>query len=162
MKLGAQLLKAEGKGLGGTVSMSEIGMQWGKGIAQQGKPFEAFVQAKLPPGSRDLNAVKSNFSTFDHLTPDGIAISTKTLDTGAKSYQQPAAITRTLNKYVDEMIEFTRDGAKEEMISASSFARREMHLAVPANSTVEQFSAIAKTIEYAKQFDINIVVTKVR
>ncbi|WP_116791226.1 hemagglutinin repeat-containing protein [Achromobacter dolens] len=162
MKLGAQLLKAEGKGLGGTVSMSEIGMQWGKGIAQQGKPFEAFVQAKLPPGTRDLNAVKSNFSTFDHLTPDGIAISTKTLDTGAKSYQQPAAITRTLNKYVDEMIEFTRDGAKEEMISASSFARREMHLAVPANSTVEQFSAIAKTIEYAKQFDINIVVTKVR
>ncbi|WP_175146715.1 hypothetical protein [Achromobacter ruhlandii] len=138
-------------------------MEWnGRGIAQQGKPFEAFVQAKLPPGTDDLNMIKSNFLTFDHLTPDGTAISTKTLDTGAKSYQQPAAITRTLNKYVDEMVEFTRDGAQGEMIYGSSFAGREMHLAVPASTTAEQFSAIAKTIEYAKQFDINIVVTKVR
>ncbi|CAB3848549.1 hemagglutinin repeat-containing protein [Achromobacter ruhlandii] len=162
MKLGAQLLKAEGKGLGGTVSMSEIGMQWGKGIAQQGKPFEAFVQAKLPPGTSDLNAIKSNFLTFDHLTPDGIAISTKTLDTGAKSYQQPGAITRKLNNYVDDMVRFTSDGVEKNIISSSSFTRREMYLAVPASTTAEQFSAIAKTIEYAKQFDINVVVTKVR
>ncbi|WP_238910082.1 hypothetical protein [Achromobacter ruhlandii] len=35
-------------------------------------------------------------------------------------------------------------------------------LAVPASTTAEQLSAIAKTIEYAKQLDINIVVTKVR
>ncbi|MFY3964928.1 hemagglutinin repeat-containing protein, partial [Achromobacter ruhlandii] len=146
MKLGAQLLKAEGKGLGGTVSMSEIGMQWGKGIAQQGKPFEAFVQAKLPPGTDDLNMIKSNFLTFDHLTPDGIAISTKTLDTTAKTYQQPAAVTRTLNKYVDDMVEFTGDGTTEKMIYASSFTGREMYLAVPMSTTAEQFSAIAKTI----------------
>jgi hypothetical protein len=48
------------------------------------------------------------------------------------------------------------------MIYASSFTGREMYLAVPMSTTAEQFSAIAKTIEYAKQFDINIVVTKVR
>lgn len=126
----------------------------GKGIAQQGKPFEAFVQGKLLPGTRDLNAVKSNFLNFDHLTPDGTAISTQTLGTGVKTYQQPAAITRTLNKYVDDMVEFTRDGVQGEMIYGSSFAGREMHLAVPASTTAEQFSAIAKTIEYAKQFDI--------
>ncbi|HAF2412847.1 TPA: filamentous hemagglutinin N-terminal domain-containing protein [Salmonella enterica] len=162
MKLGAQLLKAEGKGLGGTVSISEIGMQWGKGIERQGKPFEAFVQAKLPPGTDDLNMIKSNFSTFDHLTPDGIAISTKTLDTTAKTYQQPAAITRKLNNYVDDMVKFTRDGVENNIISSSSFTGREMHLAVPASTTSEQFSAIARTIEYAKQFGINVVVTKVR
>ncbi|WP_238910079.1 hypothetical protein, partial [Achromobacter ruhlandii] len=99
---------------------------------------------------------------FNHLTPDGIAISTKTLDTTANTYQQPAATTRKLNSYVDDMVKFTEDGTRGKMIYASSFTGREMHLAVPTNTTAEQFSAIAKTIEYAKQFDINIVVTKVR
>ncbi|USS52371.1 hemagglutinin repeat-containing protein [Ralstonia solanacearum] len=81
MKLAFNLLKAEGKGLGGVVSLAETGMEFGAGIIKQGKPFEAFVQSKLPAGTLDLNTIKSNFSTFDHLAPDGTAISTKTMDT---------------------------------------------------------------------------------
>lgn len=142
--------------------LSRFGMQWGKGIAWQGKPFEAFVQTKLPLGTLDLNTVKNNFSSFAHLTPAGVAISTKTMDTAAKTYQQSCTITRTLNKYVDDMIKFTEDGAKENIIWSNSFTGREMHLAVPMSTMAEQFSAIAKTVEYAKQFGVNVVVTKVR
>ncbi|WP_175142384.1 hypothetical protein [Achromobacter dolens] len=126
----------------------------GEGDRSAGQTIRSFRSGEITAGTRDLNAVKSNFLNFDHLTPDGTAISTQTLGTGVKTYQQPAAITRTLNKYVDDMVEFTRDGAQGEMIYGSSFAGREMHLAVPASTTAEQFSAIAKTIEYAKQFDI--------
>jgi len=67
--------------------------------------------SQLPEGTLDLNGVKNNFQTFDHFTPDGTAISTKTMDTvGAVTYQNPANITRTLNGYVDAMVNFEADG----------------------------------------------------
>ncbi|NEN76630.1 hypothetical protein F9B74_09970 [Pelistega sp. NLN82] len=91
------------------INNKTIGIQWGKGIANQGKPWEAYVHSKLPQGAIDLNRIKSNFKVFDHWLPDGTAISSKTINTGAKTYQNPANITRQLNKYVDDMVNFRVD-----------------------------------------------------
>ncbi|MGA4213175.1 hemagglutinin repeat-containing protein [Ralstonia nicotianae] len=164
MKLAFNLLKAEGKGLGGVVSLAETGMEFGAGIIKQGKPFEAFVQSKLPAGTLDLNTIKSNFSTFDHLAPDGTAISTKTMDTlGSVSYQKPANITRTLNKYVDDIVGFTEDGRPGGvMLYNSEITAKQMQLAIPYGTTSEQMTAIAQSIQYAESQGVKIIVTKVR
>lgn len=164
MKLAGTLLKAEGKGLGGIARLEEIGMQFGKGIAEQGKPFEAFVQSKLPAGTIDLNSIKSNFSTFDHLTPDGVAVSTKTMDTvGSTTYQKPANITRTINGYVDDMVAFEKDGKPELFrLNNADISTKQMQLGIPYNTTAEQMAAIAQSIQYAASQGVQIVVTKIR
>uniref|UniRef100_UPI003D9FBC3C endonuclease toxin domain-containing protein n=1 Tax=Xanthomonas oryzae TaxID=347 RepID=UPI003D9FBC3C len=79
------------------VSDGSTGIKFGGGVEAQGKPFEDFVQSTLPSGTIDLNLIKSNFSTFDHFTPDGIAVSDKTLDTMLKTYlTRPENITKKL------------------------------------------------------------------
>ncbi|MGA4104252.1 hypothetical protein ACI2S5_25330 [Ralstonia nicotianae] len=132
--------------------------------SKQGKPFEAFVQSKLPAGTLDLNTIKSNFSTFDHLAPDGTAISTKTMDTlGSVSYQKPANITRTLNKYVDDIVGFTEDGRPGGvMLYNSEITAKQMQLAIPYGTTSEQMTAIALSIQYAESQGVKIIVKKVR
>lgn len=158
-------LATASKGLGGIVPIEDTGMQFGKGIVNQGKPFEAYVQSQLPDGTLDLNSVKSNFSTFDHLTPDGTAISTKTMDTiGSTTYQNPAAITRTLNGYVDDMVNFPGDGARGSgfKLSNQDITGKTMELGIPYNTTAEQMAAINKSIQYAESQDVKIIVTKVK
>nr|WP_256821895.1 VENN motif pre-toxin domain-containing protein [Rodentibacter trehalosifermentans] len=141
---------------------SEIGIQWGKGISNQGKPWEAYVQSKLPEGAISLNDIKPNFKTFDHILPDGTAISSKTMDTvGSKTYQKPSKITYTLNKYVDEMVNFTEDGREPLVILSSDIKSRELYLAIPAKTTKEQMKAINKSIDYARSKGTNIIVNKV-
>ena len=164
MQLAANLFKADAKGLGGIVDMTEVGMQFGKGIVGQGKPFEAFVQSKLPDGTLDLNSIKSNFSTFDHLTPDGMAVSTKTLDTSAVTYQNPSRITYQLNKYVDDMVDFTRDGKDSvgfELLN-QNISAKQLQLGIPASASTSQLSAIAQSIQYAQSKGIQIIITKVK
>ena len=141
---------------------SQIGIQWGKGISNQGKPWEAYVQSKLPDGSINLNDIKPNFKTFDHLLPDGTAISSKTMDTvGSKIYQNPSKITYTLNKYVDDMVNFKQDKKGLFILRSSNIKSRELYLAIPAKTSKEQMKAIDKSIEYARSKGTNIIVNKV-
>ncbi|WP_220032601.1 hemagglutinin repeat-containing protein [Marinomonas alcarazii] len=155
------------KGLGGVTDTTEIGMRWGKGIQNQGKPFEGYVQKNLPKGTIDLNTVKNNFKTFDHFNPiDGAAYSTKTLDTiGSKTYQNPSKITYTLNNYVKEMANFTEEGAKNGFnLVNSEIKSKTMQLGIPSETSAEQMTAIQKSIDYAAKLPtpINIIVTKVK
>jgi filamentous hemagglutinin len=150
-------------GLGGIVSLEESGMLWGQGIGKQGKPFEAFVQGKLPEGTKDLNAIKGNFKVFDHYHPEtGIATSTKTLDTASKTYQNPANINRQLNKYVDDMVKFPGDGKGDFVITNSDISSKQMQLGIPHHATPAQLQAISQSIEYGRSQGITIIVTKVK
>ncbi len=165
MKLAFNLLKADSRGLGGVATLAETGMEFGAGIIKQGKPFEAFVQSKLPAGTLDLNTIKSNFSTFDHLTPDGIAVSDKTLDTMAKTYStRPASITNVLNGYVDDMVKFSSDGSKQGdfILRNTDISAKQMQLGIPYGTTSDQMAAIAQSIQYAESKGIKIIVTKVK
>jgi hypothetical protein len=164
MRLAANLLKADAKGLGGVVDISDvIGMKFGAGIGGQGLPFEAYVQSKLPAGTLDLNSIKSNFSTFDHFTSDGVAVSSKTLDTSAVTYQKSSAITNKLNQYVDDMVSFEQAGKEGVFIlEKSDITSMQMQLGIPDSATIEQLSAIGKSIQYAQSKGIQIIVTKVK
>lgn len=114
-------------------------------------------------GTLDLNELKPNFKTFDHLLPDGTAISAKTLNT-AKSYtSNPKRITAQLNKYVDDMVNFKGDGKKGGLpITLRDISSKEMYLAIPSNSTRQQMEAINKSLDYAKSQGVKIIVKEIK
>lgn len=165
LDLASQLLKRDTAGVGGVVKNADTVIEWGGGVAKQGKPWEAFMQKNLPEGTLDLNVIKKNFEAFDHLTPDGVAISDKTLNTLATSYAaKPSSITSTLNGYVNDMVNFTKDGKGTTVITNEMISAKQMQLAIPYSTTADQMAAIAESIKYAasQRPPIKIIVTKVR
>ncbi|TNH06730.1 hemagglutination protein, partial [Testudinibacter sp. TR-2022] len=138
------------------VSNKVVGIDWGKGINNQGKPWEAYLKEKLPEGTLDLNMIKPNFKTFDHLLPDGTAISAKTMDTvGSKTYQNPKRITSQLNKYVDEMVNFEVDGREDFQLNNKNIKNKELYLAIPSGTNSQQMLAIEKSVQYAQSKNVN-------
>ncbi|MFU2077868.1 hemagglutinin repeat-containing protein [Avibacterium endocarditidis] len=147
----------------GAIDNSAVGIQWGKGIANQGKPWENYLNDFLPEGTINLNEIKPNFKTFDHLLPDGTAISAKTMDTvGSKTYQNPSRITSQLNKYVDDMSKFTRDGKENFSLLNKDIKAKEMYLAVPTQTSKAQHQAINSSIKYAESKEIKVIVKEVK
>ncbi|MFC1064290.1 hypothetical protein ACFGWT_02770, partial [Pasteurella multocida] len=101
--------------------------------------------------------------TFDSLLPDGTAISAKTMDTvGSKTYQNPKRITYQLNKYVDDMMNFTGDGKGTFKLTNAKIKSKEMYLAIPHSTTKSQWEAINKSIDYAKSKGIKIIVKEIK
>ena len=80
---------------------------------------------------------------------------------GSKTYQNPSKITYTLNKYVDDMVNFKQDKKGLFILRSSQIKSRELHLAIPARTSKEQMKAIDKSIEYARSKGTNIIVNKV-
>ncbi|WP_443091557.1 VENN motif pre-toxin domain-containing protein [Basfia succiniciproducens] len=149
----------------GVLSNSDVKIAWGKGIQGQGKAWEEYLQTtSLPEGTLNLNEIKPNFKTFDHLLPDGTAVSAKTMDTiGSKTYQDPKRITYQLNKYVDDMVNFKGDGRNGLFqLTNEKISNKEMYLAVPYGSTKEQWRAINKSIDYAQSQGVKIIVKEVK
>ncbi|MFU2046779.1 hypothetical protein ACLSZ3_08680 [Avibacterium gallinarum] len=147
----------------GAIDNSAVGIQWGKGIANQGKPWENYLNDFLPEGTINLNEIKPNFKTFDHLLPDGTAISAKTMDTvGSKTYQNPSRITSQLNKYIDDMSKFTRDGKENFSLLNKDIKAKEMYLAVPTQTSKAQHQAINSSIKYAESKEIKVIVKEVK
>nr|WP_051061521.1 hypothetical protein [Acinetobacter soli] len=91
-----------------------------------------------------------------------MATSDKTLNTAAKTYQDPKKITSQINKYVDQMANFTKDGRETLQIKNSDIKSKEMQLAISANTSKSQLGAIQKSIDYANSKGIKIKVTKVK
>ncbi|EIJ70892.1 DUF6862 domain-containing protein [Pasteurella bettyae] len=148
----------------GALSNKVVNIEWGKGIQKQGKAWEEYLQTtSLPEGTLNLNEIKPNFKTFDHLLPDGTAVSAKTMDTvGSKTYQDPKRITHQLNKYVDDMVNFKGDGKGFDRIYNKDISSKEMYLAIPFGSTKEQWNAINKSIDYAQSQGVKIIVKEVK
>nr|WP_239384636.1 VENN motif pre-toxin domain-containing protein [Mannheimia massilioguelmaensis] len=149
----------------GALSNKVVNIEWGKGIQKQGKAWEEYLQTtSLPEGTLNLNEIKPNFKTFDHLLPDGTAVSAKTMDTvGSKTYQDPKRITHQLNKYVDDMVNFTEDGKQNSIrITSEQIKNREIYLAIPYGSNKEQLKAINRSTEYARSKGVNIIVKEIK
>lgn len=146
------------------LSSDAMGMTWGKGINEQGKPWENYIQSTSPATTIDLNSIKSNFKAFDHFDPaTGLATSDKTLNTAAKTYQDSGKITSQINKYIDQMDNFVSDGRKGKFeLENKDIKSKEMQLTVPSSTTKKLMDAIQKSIEYANSKGIKIKVTKVK
>nr|WP_243694778.1 hypothetical protein [Bisgaardia hudsonensis] len=149
----------------GVLSNKDVGISWGQGIDKQGYPWEQYLMSYLPEGTTNLNKIKSNFKTFDHLLPDGTAVSAKTMDTiGSKTYQNPKRITSQLNKYVDDMVSFDRDSKQgtEFILENEDIVSKELYLAIPNGTTKQQMNAINESVRYADSQGVKIIVKKVK
>lgn len=150
-KLEAKLMQAEDKIFRRifdpqTVKVRDV--QWGKGIHEQGMPFEDYMGTKLPQGSR----LPENFKTFDYF--DDVskrAISVKTLDTGTVAkLENPQQIYGTLKRNIDAVINFEHHVLNGREILGSKITSRELHLGIPHDILPTQRVYIDRAIDYAK------------
>lgn len=81
---------------------------------------------------------------------------------GSVTYQNPSAITRTLNGYVDDMVGFEGDGKGLFRLAPNMIAGKETQLGIPYNTSAEQMAAISQSVQYAASKGLKIVVTNVK
>ncbi|MFZ6747264.1 hypothetical protein ACO0LC_28980, partial [Undibacterium sp. JH2W] len=147
--------------LGRLATKADTGIQWGGAIQSQGLPFEKFVSQSLTDAI-NLNTVKQNFPIFDNFVlSSGEAISVKTLDTTASSYQNVSNITSKLSSYVSDTLNFIKGGNENFMLYDSMINSRTIQLAVPVDTSAAQWVAINQAIDNAASNGVKIVVTVV-
>ncbi len=145
------------RGLGGTmaevlqagqVAAASRSAVWALGAFQRGRVIEQALGSNLP----------SNFPVIDKFVR-GIATSIKSLDTAAASYQDAAALTRTLNGYVDDLAAFAGRTWAGVSIPGSSIVGKELILAIPSSvMTAAQQAAIQAAVQRAASMGVNLVI----
>jgi hypothetical protein len=146
------------EGLGGIVDNSKIGIVWGKAIADQGDPFEAYVEAELPEAN-GLPATAKTFDQFDRAT--GTAISDKTLNTLSISYvRDPQRIYWRLKQYVDAAADY-EPWAKFD-VDPSQIETKMIQLAIPEYTSTTQWRYIFWALDYGGKRGVSISITRIR
>ncbi|EPU8562571.1 hypothetical protein ACVZYT_000267 [Yersinia enterocolitica] len=123
-------------------------------------PWENYVGTQLPANTR----LPKNFKTFDYYNPiSRTAISVKTLDTTtAARVANPRQIYSSLKGNIDAVVSFKTYSLSKQPIDSSMISRREIQLAVPANTAKAQWTEINRAIEYGKSQGVNVMVTQVK
>src|SRR6185312_10343866 len=92
------------------------------------------------------------------------AISLKTLDTTKYTYaSNPAAVYYRMRLYIDAAADY---GSKRivgaQNLRPERIRSREVHLAVPADTTPEQWQQLYKSIAYGRSRGIRVEVTRIK
>lgn len=144
-----------------TTSGVEAGIQWGQGIQNQGMPWENYLAGQLPAGTQQL---PPNYMTFDfYNSATQTAISAKTLDTMGSSYLgNTTKVYSTLAGYVDSAANFTEYELSGVPLDNSIIQTRQLQVAVPANTTTQQWQQINQAIQYGRSKGVQVIVTPVQ
>jgi len=136
------------------------GIQWGGPIKEQGGPWEDHLERLGGLGDR----TPDNFKTFDFWDSDaGIATSAKTLDTRAPGYvDRPSRIYGALKRYIDQIDRFDGDIVGETDIRPGQIDLKRLELAIPNDTTPEQFTQIQRAIDYADGLEIDVEVRRIQ
>jgi hypothetical protein len=138
----------------GAISGESIGLSWTGNWFERGYAFENYLATKLPADWR----LSPGFKTFDFFG-DGKAISAKTLDTNTLArIANPETVRYTVNGYINKMIDFT----EYKHLHASDISLKELHLAIPANTSSIHMQQIARSIDYGNLNGVKIIITKVQ
>lgn len=143
-----------------TVDRSTTGIQWGKGIQNQGMPWEDYLTTQLPVGSR----LPTNFKTFDYFDPiNKTAISAKTLDTTSLAkVSNPKQIYQSIKKNIDDAVKFDGATLSGRTLNSSMIKSKEIKLAIPENTNLVQWEQINKAIQYSQTKGVKLTVTVVK
>ncbi|MDQ0315500.1 minor capsid protein [Amorphus orientalis] len=139
------------------------GIQWGRGIRQQGHPWEQHLATRGDLGEWIAERAP-NFKTFDFFDESkGLATSAKTLDTRALSYvRQPRRIFVAMKGYIDKAYAFDRHRVGRYEIRVAQIESITLKLAVPVGTSHEQIKEINRARAYAESLGIEMEVTFVR
>ncbi|WP_208994243.1 hypothetical protein [Pannonibacter phragmitetus] len=149
-----------GKGVGEAVDRSTTGIVWGKGIQDQGMPWENYLATKLPADSR----LPPNFKTFDFFDPGTqTAISAKTLDTTTAARTiRPQQVYSTLKRNIDAVARFEKYELGERTLNSSQIKAKELHVAVPSATNNAQWEQIKKAVQYGQSNGVTVKVTRIQ
>ena len=131
-----------------------------EGVYKQGYPFEDYIgkSRKLADSER----LPAGTETFDYFTKNKEAISVKTLDTGAKTYQNPVKISSKINGYINDVVNFKGINSIKFKLEKSSVKNKTIELAIPCKTTPAQWIEINKSIIYANDKNIKLNITVVK
>lgn len=109
-------------------------------------------------GPNDPDATGHNYPGIDRFNEEsGTATSTKSLDTGAKTYQIGSKLKSTLKRYMNQVADFngsdtaTQSGTR---VDSSMIKNRTLELVIPERGlTEEQVNAINDAASYAQSTD---------
>jgi filamentous hemagglutinin len=108
----------------------------------RGRTIEAALGAHLP----------SNFPVIDLFQPaTGAATSIKSIDLGATTYQNTAALYGRLSRYIGDLAEFTGYAYTGVRILGNQIRSRTLIIAVPNAGTAPQQQVIRKIIQVGIQ-----------
>lgn len=127
----------------------DAGITYGRGLAEQGLPWENYLDQT---GRFGIRLPTTNFPVYDFFEPgSGTAMSAKTLDTLTSSrLANPNLIYNTLVGYLDAAADFTSRTRRGFTLDASMINQRQIQLAVPWATTTEQWGAINRAVEYGR------------
>ena len=148
----------EAEGLGGTVDNSKIGAVWGKGIVEQGNPFQTYVGKQLP-NAKELPATAKTFDHFDEATRT--AISDKTLNTLSVSYiRNPQRIYWQLKQYVDAAADY--EPRTHFDVDPTKIQSKMIQIAVPEYTSPTQWRYLFWVLRYGGERGVSITITRIR
>ncbi|MGD9584546.1 MAG: RHS repeat-associated core domain-containing protein, partial [Lysobacterales bacterium] len=132
----------------------DIEVPFGAGIGKQGFAFEDQLAARLPPESRLAPGTK----TFDFLDREtGVATSAKTLNTTTPSrLAKPASVGSTLRGNVNAAANFERARGVRAALSSDLIDFRVVQVAVPLETTAEQWEQIFRALQFAKEQSVKL------
>ncbi len=99
-----------------------------------------------------------NFPVIDRFE-NGVATSIKSMDLGAKSYQNVGTLTSTVKGYVSELANWRGTTWAGTQIDANQITARELLLAIPQNATQVQLSALRQLQQWAMTVGVTVNVT---
>ncbi|HEN3601676.1 TPA: hypothetical protein U5E25_003160 [Yersinia enterocolitica] len=82
--------------------------------------------------------------------------------TTAARVANPRQIYNSLKGNIDTVAKFQEYSLSGQPLNSSMITRREIQLAVPANTTKVQWAEINRAIEYGKSQRVNVRVTQVK
>jgi hypothetical protein len=146
--------------LGSVVDNTEVGIDWNGGILGQGDPWERYVQQKYL-STQKLVPTSKAFDHFDDYFGD--AISSKTLNTVTYNrIMNPESIYGKLREYVDAAANYAERPGSSIDVEASRIRTKAIQLAVPEETSVEQWQYISRAIEYGRRKGVSVMVTRIK
>jgi contact-dependent growth inhibition (CDI) system restriction endonuclease-like protein len=102
--------------------------------------------------------LRHNFEVLDWFEA-GLAISNKSLDLTAATYQNPARLLSRVNRYVDQLANFKGAELAECIVKAEDIVTRRVRLAVPRNVMMDtQREALQRAVERAQTKGVDLLV----
>ncbi|NHB61290.1 hypothetical protein C5472_09150 [Photorhabdus sp. RW14-46] len=114
----------------------------------------------MPKGSR----LPKNFKTFDFYDiGTRTAVSVKTIDTRTPArIKDPKQIYTSMKGNIDSVAGFNKHKKGEFEITSSMISQREVQVAVPKATTVDQWEQINRAIAYGVEKNVNVKIVVVK
>lgn len=120
---------------------------WSLPIFKRGRAIEKALGSNLV----------DNFPVIDRWK-NGIATSIKSLDVGAKSYQNVSRLTSKVRGYINKVAKFNGQRWAGREIQVTDVKGRALMLAVPHTGTPAQQAALAKLLEYGRKLGVHVTI----